>query len=214
MSLLVSGNVPNPVFCRAKQTWPPTQTKMTIEEFLALPEDDGVRRELIRGELREYPMTTRNAKHAFTANQVAFFLTSWMRNQESVQGVVVSGDARCQLFHDRETVVGIDVAVFLGEDAINTGERGGSFLGPPALAVEVLSLSDTHENTLEKLQLYLEANTPQIWIVDPDLQTVTVHRPNDDPVMFNRRHSLSGEPELAGFQIDVASLFAVKRVQA
>ena len=32
---------------------------MTEEEFLALPEDDGVTRELIRGELRERPMTTR-----------------------------------------------------------------------------------------------------------------------------------------------------------
>ena len=31
---------------------------MTVEEFLALP-DDGVDRVLIRGELRERPMTTR-----------------------------------------------------------------------------------------------------------------------------------------------------------
>jgi hypothetical protein len=40
---------------------------MTIEEFLALPEDDGVDRELIRGELREGERNTprRNRMHAW-----------------------------------------------------------------------------------------------------------------------------------------------------
>ena len=35
-----------------------TSSLMTAEELLALP-DDGIDRELIRGELRENPMTTR-----------------------------------------------------------------------------------------------------------------------------------------------------------
>ena len=39
-----------------------TSFLMTTEELLALP-DDGVTRELIRGELREYPMTTRGFPH-------------------------------------------------------------------------------------------------------------------------------------------------------
>jgi Uma2 family endonuclease len=119
-----------------------TQTKMTIEEFLALPEDENVRRELIRGELREYPMTTRNAKHAHAIVRIAQNLANWLDQQPKLTGVVVAGDARCQLFHDRETVVGIDVGVFLGEEALEAVERGGSFTGPPVLAVEVLSLSD------------------------------------------------------------------------
>ncbi len=39
-----------------------TSSLMTAEELLALP-DDGIDRELIRGELREYPMTTRGVPH-------------------------------------------------------------------------------------------------------------------------------------------------------
>jgi Uma2 family endonuclease len=189
-----------------------TQTKMTIEEFLALPEDENVRRELIRGELREYPMTTRNAKHAHAIVRIAQNLANWLDQQPKLTGVVVAGDARCQLFHDRETVVGIDVGVFLGEEALEAVERGGSFTGPPVLAVEELSLSDRHEDTLEKLQLYLEARTPQVWIVDPDLQTITVHRPNGNPAFFHRDHTLTGEPELPGFQAEMTLLFATKRI--
>jgi Uma2 family endonuclease len=189
-----------------------SQTKMTIEEFLSLPEDESVRRELIRGELREYPMTSRNAKHAHAISRIAYILWKWLDQRPEITGVVVAGDARCQLFHDRETVIGIDVAVFLGEDALQAVERGGSFMGPPVLAVEVLSLSDRHEDTLEKIHLYLEAQTPQIWIVDPDLQIITIHRPNANPTFFHRDHTLTGEPELPGFQTEMSSLFAAKRI--
>lgn len=186
-----------------------SHTKMTIEEFLALP-DDGVHRELIRGELREYPMTTRNAKHAYAISRITHFLNGWVDARSQTDGVVVTGDVRCLLFNDRETVVGIDVAVFLGEEALDAVSRGGSFVGPPLLAVEVLSLSDTHENIVEKIQLYLEAQTPQLWIVDPDLKTITIHRPDGTTVLFDRHQNLTGEPELPGFQADVASFFATR----
>ena len=39
-------------------------SRMTVEEFLALPDDPNVRRELIHGELREDTVTTRNPRHA------------------------------------------------------------------------------------------------------------------------------------------------------
>lgn len=157
-------------------------------------------------------MTTRNPKHAYVATRISQALANWFDAQNQLNGVVVSGDARCQLFGDRETLVGIDVAVFLGEEAVDAVNHGGTFTMPPVLAVEVLSLSDTHENTLEKLQLYLEAQIPQIWIVDPDLQTVTVHRPNANPTFFHREHTLTCEPELPGFEVPMSSLFTAKRI--
>lgn len=191
-----------------------TQTKMTVEEFLSLPEDDNIHRELIRGELREYPVTTRNAKHSLALGRISQALGNWMDQRDELTGVVVVGAARCQLFNDRETVVGIDAAVFIGDEALDAVDRGGSFMGPPVVAVEVLSLSDTHEDMLEKLQLYLEAQTPQVWIVDPDLQIITIHRPDANPTFFHRGQTLTGEPELSGFQIEMSSLFAAKRTTA
>jgi hypothetical protein len=43
-----------------------TVSTMTTAQLLALP-DDGVERELIRGELRERPTTRRNRLHAASA---------------------------------------------------------------------------------------------------------------------------------------------------
>ena len=82
--------------------------------------------------------------------------------------------------------------------------------GPPLLAAEILSPSDTHEDVVEKLHLYLELGVAVVWILDPDLRTVTVHRRGADPQFFNAAQELTGDPELPGFRVRVADLFGRK----
>ncbi len=63
---------------------------MTVEEMLALP-DDGMERELIRGELRQRPVTRRNRRHSSVEARVAKFLGIWIDAQPESPGEVVSG---------------------------------------------------------------------------------------------------------------------------
>jgi hypothetical protein len=56
---------------------PPEKRTMTAEEFLALPED-GIDRELIRGELRERGMTYRNRFHSKVEANIVFELKLWL----------------------------------------------------------------------------------------------------------------------------------------
>ena len=84
---------------------------MTEEEFLALPEDDGIERELIRGELREYPsMTTRGYAHSVVVFKIGHHLSLWLRRQPEPRGTIIGGEARVRLRRDPLTFVGIDVA--------------------------------------------------------------------------------------------------------
>ena len=53
---------------------------MTTEELLALPED-GVDRELIRGQLRERPMTRRNYLHGAATITIGYVLLKWLEQQ-------------------------------------------------------------------------------------------------------------------------------------
>ena len=55
-------------------------TLMTAEEFLALP-DDGMERDLIRGEIREKPMTRRNRDHSGVEAKIAALLIIWLLQQ-------------------------------------------------------------------------------------------------------------------------------------
>ena len=184
---------------------PATSRSLTTEDLLNLP-DDGVERDLIRGELREWPMTRRNPMHSESESLVTYQLCRWLDAQPLPRGKVVGGEAGFRLRRDPETFVGIDVAYVSPEMAAIHDRKRKYFDGPPVLAVEILSPSDEHERIVEKVELYLEVGTV-VWVVDPDFRTVAVHRPGEAPEMFNDRQELDGEPYLPGFRVRVARLF-------
>lgn len=182
---------------------------VTLEEFLRLEAEapEGVTLELIDGEIVERPMTVRRPSHTRTSARLAQVLLNWLDNQAEVVGTVDVGEVRCRLQHDPETIVGIDVGFWEGAEFSDLPASVSLYDGPPVVAIEVLSPSDTHENVTDKLLLYLSSGVPQVWIVDPDLETVTIHRPDADPQLFSSRQTLTAEPELAGFSVPVAQLF-------
>jgi Uma2 family endonuclease len=182
-----------------------TPRTMTVEEFLALPED-GVSRELIRGEVRERGMTIRNRFHSRVEANIAKLLGVWLETRPEPRGQIVSGEAGFRLRGTPDSAVGIDVAYASAELVAATGDRQLIFDGPPVLAVEILSPSDQHEDIVEKVRLYHESGT-LVWVVDPDFRTVTVHRPGQLPVAFNEGQELDGGPELPGFHVPVARFF-------
>jgi Uma2 family endonuclease len=70
-----------------------------------------------------------------------------------------------------------------------------------------MSPSDKHEDVTEKVEEFLDAGVALVWILDPDFDTVTVHRPNNQPQLFNREDELTAEPHLPGFRVRVVELF-------
>jgi Uma2 family endonuclease len=180
---------------------------MTTEQLLAMPED-GIDRDLIRGELREIPMTRRNRRHSRTEASIANALKNWLHSQPMPRGEVLSGEAGFRLRRDPDTTVGIDVAYISAEMAAATPDSAFLVEGPPVLAVEVLSPSDTHEDVSEKVTEYLEAGTNLVWVVDPAFRTVIVYEPRREPVLFNVTQALDGGSHLPGFHVQVAALFS------
>lgn len=106
-----------------------------------------------------------------------------------------------------DTTVGIDVAYISAELANRTPRDVFLIDGAPVLAVEILSPSDTHEDIVEKIELYLDTGVRVVWIIDPDLRTVTVYRPDAKPVLYNESQEFLGDPDLPGFCMKVTELF-------
>lgn len=179
---------------------------MTAEELMALPED-GIRREIIRGQLRERPMTTRNWRHSELEARLARMLGNWLEEQSRPRGKILCGEVGFRLRREPETLVGIDVAYASAELAARTNKSVAFCDGPPVLAVEILSPSDKHEDIVEKVRLYPEVGTV-VWVVDPDFETVCIHRPGQLSETFNTQRELAAEPYLPGFRLAVAELFA------
>ena len=185
-----------------------TPALMTVEDLDALPDDDGVDRELIRGELRERerPMTRRNRFHTVVEANTAFHLKHWQR-QAGQQGAVASGEVGCIMRRDPDTSFGIDVAYFSQEVVEQQSDDTQMFEGAPVLAVEILSPSDKHVEVCEKVREYLDCGVSVVWVIDPDFRTVQVHRRGDPPEMFNQTMLLSGGSDLPGFEVPVVELF-------
>lgn len=184
----------------------PTAVLMTTEEMLAMPED-GKERWLIRGELREKPMTVRNRWHSRVLTRIAQLLGDWLDGQPEPRGEILGGEAGVRLRRTPDSTVGVDLIYVSAELAAEEPEETTLIDGVPILAVEILSPSDTVEEIDEKVDEYLKAGVALVWLVNPHRRTVQVCRPNAEPQLFNVEQDLSGEPHLPGFRVAVARIF-------
>jgi Uma2 family endonuclease len=183
-----------------------TAPPLTVADLLAMPED-GVERWLIRGQLREKPMTRRNRFHSRIEARIAQLLGEWLDRQPEPRGEVLAGEAGCLLSRNPDTGVGIDVVYISPEMASRNPGDTTMIDGPPVLAVEILSPNDVLQEIDEKVEALLGAGVALVWVVDPRFRTVRVHRPGGEPEMVNVLQELSAEPHLPGFRVPAARLF-------
>ncbi len=179
----------------------------TTEEMLALPAN-GVERWLVQGQVREKPMTVRNLTHSRIMATVAKLLGYWLDQQPEPRGLICCGEAGVRLRRDPDTTVGVDVAYVSAETlARQTGETT-LLEGAPVLVVEILSPSDTEQEINEKIDDYLAAGVALVWVIDPHHRTIEIFRPGEEPTLINSRQELSGDPQLLGFEVAAAAIFA------
>ena len=179
---------------------------MTLEDLLAMP-NDGVKRWLVRGELRERKMTKRNRFHSLAMANLAHFLTDWCKKQPEPRGQVFAGEVGCNLRGDPDSANGIDVVYLDGNQVAKLPKKSTLIEGPPTLAVEILSPNNTIEDVEEKTRLYRETGVKLVWIVNPYSNTVTAYRPKGPPEFFHAESELIAADVLPGFRVAVAELF-------
>ena len=179
---------------------------------------DGVDRYVLDGELRENPsgaldsetgdiMPVRNIQHSEATAATSMELSNWLRKQAKPRGKVLTGDAGLRLALDPERTFGVDVMVVSAE--VLAAQTGDSTIveGVPTLCVEILSPSEVLGNVDQKIDAYLAAGVPHVWLLDPHDKSVTVYRPGVEPAFFNRLQHIAAEPDLPGFRAAVADLF-------
>ena len=79
----------------------------------------------------------------------------------------------------------------------------------PDLAVEVISPNDTAYAVGEKIEEYLTNGFNLIWVVQPNIKTVTIYRGDGSVAVLHERDEITGEGALASFRCKVAEFFAV-----
>lgn len=174
---------------------------MTLEEYAALDEpDEGYVSDLVRGVVVREPRPGR--RHGAVQVNVAAALRIWAKGREAH----VTAESGYILSDEPATLRGPDVAVVVGP---LSDERapGGWVRGAPDVAVEVLSPRDTSTSTQRKTLDYLGAGSRLVWLVDPVLHTVTVHRADGSARILREGETLEGEDVLEGFAVPLVELF-------
>ncbi|MGH9883505.1 MAG: Uma2 family endonuclease, partial [Pyrinomonadaceae bacterium] len=149
-----------------------TTTKLvTADELLAMP-DDGYRYELVKGELIR--MSPTGHEHGIVAMRIAAPLHEHVKSHNL--GAVYAAETGFVIEQNPDTVRAPDAAFVRRERIIQAGRVKSYWIGPPDLAVEVVSPGDTVNEVEDKVKEWLEAGVRMIWVVSPKLHTVTVYQ--------------------------------------
>lgn len=175
----------------------------TADELFGMS-DDGVRHELVRGELRT--LTKPGFRHGRVAATIGTLLGVHARQTGS--GVTVAAETGFLLARAPDTVRAPDAAFISKERAEQAGETVKYWPGAPDLAVEVVSPSDTFHEVQDKALEWLTAGATAVLVLDPAKQTATVYRGKGDARVYEAREIVDLNDAVPGFSVAVAELFA------
>jgi Uma2 family endonuclease len=180
---------------------PETRRPMTAEELFELP-DDGLRHELVEGELRSLPPA--GFEHGDVTLELAFHVKAFVR--EHRLGAVLAAETGFVIGRAPDTVRAPDVA-FVSSDRLPPGrERRFAELAPDLVA-EVTSPSDRVAEVNEKVGQWLDAGVRLVWVVDPQTRIVVVHHPDGLARVLRGDDVLDGGDVLPGFALPLRELF-------
>lgn len=150
-------------------------------------------------------MTPAGYEHGEIVANVTRLLANFVKAQGL--GRVTGAETGFQIGHDPDTVRAPDSA-FIRADRVPAKRPRGFFDGPPDLAVEVLSPNDRPGEVLAKVRDWLQAGCRAVWVVDPQTETVSVHRSRHETMVLGAGDTLAGGDLLPGFSVPVVEIFA------
>jgi Uma2 family endonuclease len=175
-----------------------------MEDFLAMPETEPAS-ELIDGEVIQ--KMAPSLYHGRLTTELIVLLHSYLR--ESREGHVVN-EVRHRDSGEQRVFVP-DINVTLKGRLPKSREVGlrGPIDAQPDFAIEVISPGDSVGRVMEKADFYMRAGTRLLWLVDPEVESITACRPGEPPTIHRAPGTIDGKPVLAAFELDLAALFAV-----
>lgn len=108
-----------------------------------------------------------------------------------------------------------DIGFVAAERIPEEGEPETKWMLAPDLAIEVISPNDMWEKVASKVRNYFTAGVREVWLVSPELETITIHHSPTHTTILTSEDELSSEELLPGFRCRVNEIFqpSVRRRQ-
>lgn len=175
---------------------------LTAEEFAALPRE-GLRLELVRGEMRAMPPAF--GDHGSAAMRLGVYLGQYILSHNL--GEVFAAESGFLLARNPDTVRAPDFAFIQVSRAAPETTAANWIPVMPDLVVEVVSSGDRSLEVAEKVRMWLDAGVRLVWVVYPTRRAVDEHRPQQAPLTLTASDQLDGGEVVPGFTLPVAKIF-------
>lgn len=180
-----------------------TGIRMTADELLRLP-DNGMRRELIAGELHEVPPA--GGENGYVGSKAQIELGIFLKQHPEIGGSFFLSDTGYRLTRDPDTVRQPDISYVSEERLPQARVRGYPELAPDFVA-EVVSPSDTASDVQTKVNEWLAAGVVLVWVLYPATRTAMTFRSDGSIQLLNADDTITCEPVLPGFACRLGDLF-------
>ncbi len=180
-----------------------TKTKLLTADDLLRLYGQGVRGELIRGELHETMSTGIN--HGRTVIKASVQLGNFIMPRQL--GTLVGSDTGIWLEHDPDTVREPDIAYISAEKMPLDANIPGYSEVVPDLVVEVRSPNNSLREVHEKALMWLDFGVRIVWAAYPDTRTVDVYAADGPILTLTEDDSLDGGDVLPDFSCPVRDIF-------
>ncbi|HEX6894675.1 MAG TPA: Uma2 family endonuclease [Bryobacteraceae bacterium] len=172
-----------------------TPTLVTVQEFLALPELEEKRVELIGGEIVE--MRHGDRPHEFVKSNINRLLIAWLLLKRPGRVLVETG-----FRIDKYNFLIPDLS-YISKDPPKRGSKGPLEMAPD-LAIEVVS-SEPAARLSKKIGLYLSHGSKSVWAIYPEERKISIHALGGSGEF--QHHQILEDPVLPGFSAPVAAIF-------
>ena len=173
-----------------------TNTRVRVEDYLALPEDGPPWLEYIDGEVVEKPVGSQT--HGDIQAQFAFHLTHHQRRA----GGRVKVDARSRFPDPGDPRFMLpDISFFRGGQRVKVEGMGVA----PTFAIEIRSDGQSIEKQRERCRYYLAHGVEEAWLVDFDRHAIEVFDAERDGFAYVT--GVVRSSSLRGFAISIEELF-------
>lgn len=175
---------------------------LTYEDYLTFPDGDGIKKEIIEGELFMSPAPS--IKHQLISRELAFLLHNYIKQNDLGELFF----APCDVVFSNINVMQPDI-LFISKNNFQILTEL-NIQGAPDLIVEISSPSSRDTDRIYKKNVYQKFGVKEYWIVDPNEEIVEIWVLKDKNFQLNCRASNDQKIDsqlLKGFQIDLHLIF-------
>jgi Uma2 family endonuclease len=175
-------------------------TRYTPEDVARLSDQTGKLYELVGGQLVEKPQVST------IANWISGRAVVLLDAAYPIRRAYVFVEQPTYCFADPDQQRRPDVAMVWAE-RLPGGPTADELMIAPDFVVEIVSPRNTVDDQLERVDEFLTAGVPVVWLIDPGRRWLHVYRRDGTGTILRAADTFRDEPSLPGLIVRVADLF-------